>query len=71
MIATFVVLFLAAVLLVWEPVPSAIIALSVPVVLAMTGVLTVDEALSGFANPVVVLQLVRHRSGPLPDRTGP
>ena len=55
MIATFVVLFLAAVLLVWEPVPSAIIALSVPVVLAMTGVLTVDEALSGFANPVVVL----------------
>ena len=55
MIATFVVLFLAAVLLVWEPIPSAVIALAVPVVLAMAGVLTVEEALSGFSNPVVVL----------------
>jgi len=55
MIATFVVLFVAAALLVWEPVPSAVIALSVPVVLAMTGVLTVEEALSGFSNPIVVL----------------
>ena len=55
MIITFVVLVAAAVMLVWEPIPSAVIALSIPVVLAMTGVLTVNEALSGFSNPVVVL----------------
>ena len=55
MIITFMVLVAAAVMLVWEPVPSAVIALSIPVVLAMTGVLTVNEALSGFSHPAVAL----------------
>ncbi len=55
MIITFVVLIAAAVMLVWEPVPSAVIALAIPVILAITGVLTAEEALSGFSNPVVVL----------------
>ena len=51
----FVIILLAVFFFVWGKVRSDIVALSVVVLLIVTGILTPAEGLSGFSNPVVIM----------------
>jgi di/tricarboxylate transporter len=53
-VVTFVVLALAIVLFVWNRIPVGIVAIGVALSLYLTGVLTADQALAGFGDPVIV-----------------
>ena len=53
-IVTFAVLAVAIVLFVWNRVPVGIVAIGVALSLYLTGVLTADQALAGFGDPVIV-----------------
>lgn len=55
MTATLIVLVATASLMVWGKIRSDIVALCSLLALIITGVLTPDEALAGFSNPVVVM----------------
>ncbi len=57
MIITLVTLMLAAAGFVWGRVRADVVALIALLVLAASGVLTVGEALSGFANPIVIMMV--------------
>jgi di/tricarboxylate transporter len=52
---TLLILVLAVVLFVWNRLPVGIVALGVALALWATGILTVEQALSGFGSPTVVL----------------
>src|SRR5262249_27690514 len=54
-IITLSVIFAAMVLFVWNPIPAAVVAVCASLALYLTGVLTVQETLGGFGDPVVVL----------------
>ena len=54
-IITLVVLAVAAVLFITELIPLAVTSMCIPVVLALTGVVTEKEAFSGLANSNVIL----------------
>jgi di/tricarboxylate transporter len=53
-IVTLAVLGLAIVLFVWNRVPVGIVAIGVALSLYLTGVLSVDQALAGFGDPVII-----------------
>ena len=53
-IVTLAVLAVAIVLFVWNRVPVGIVAIGVALSLYLTGVLTADQALAGFGDPVIV-----------------
>ena len=53
-VVTFVVLAVAVVVFVWNRVPVAVVAIGVALSLYATGVLTADQALAGFGDPVIV-----------------
>ncbi len=53
-VVTLVVLALAIVLFVWNRLPVGIVAIGVALSLYLTGVLTADQALAGFGDPVIV-----------------
>lgn len=55
MVATLIILFLTAALLVWGKIRSDIVALCSLLALVLTNVLTATEALAGFSNPVVIM----------------
>jgi di/tricarboxylate transporter len=55
MYVTLGILAFAAVFFVWGKIRSDIIALSVLLLLLITGVLTIEEAFSGFSNPIVIM----------------
>lgn len=55
MTATIIILVATAALLVWGKIRSDIVALCSLLALVITGVLTPDEALAGFSNPVVIM----------------
>lgn len=55
MTATLIVLIATAGLMVWGKIRSDIVALCSLLALIITGVLTPDEALTGFSNPVVIM----------------
>lgn len=55
MTATLIVLVATAGLMVWGKIRSDIVALCSLLALIITGVLTPDEALTGFSNPVVIM----------------
>ena len=52
---TLSIIMLAMVLFVWNPVPAAVVAVGASLALYFSGVLTVQETLSGFGDPVVIL----------------
>ncbi len=52
---TLIVIGLALVLFAWNPVPAAVVAVGAALALYFTGVLTVQETLQGFGDPVVIL----------------
>ncbi|MGH2381347.1 MAG: SLC13 family permease, partial [Candidatus Limnocylindria bacterium] len=52
---TLSIIMLAMVLFVWNPVPAAVVAVVASLALYFSGVLTMEETLSGFGDPVVVL----------------
>ena len=53
-VVTFVILALAVVLFVWNKIPVGVVAIGVALSLYLTGVLTADQALAGFGDPVIV-----------------
>lgn len=55
MLTTFIVLAVAAVFFVWGKIRSDIVALCALLVLMLTDVLSVEEALSGFSNSIVIM----------------
>lgn len=55
MTATLIILFLAAALFVAGPIRSDLVAVCAALALVLCGVLTPDEALSGFASPIVAM----------------
>ena len=55
MTATLIVLVATAGLMVWGKIRSDIVALCSLLALIITGILTPDEALAGFSNPVVIM----------------
>ncbi len=57
MITTLITLALAAAGFVWGRVRADVVALLALVVLAVSGVITTSEALSGFANPIVIMMV--------------
>jgi di/tricarboxylate transporter len=52
---TLSIILLAMVLFAWNPVPAAVVAVGASLALYFTGVLTTEEMLSGFGDPVVIL----------------
>jgi di/tricarboxylate transporter len=52
---TLAIIMLAMVLFAWNPVPAAVVAVGASLALYFAGVLTVQETLSGFGDPVVIL----------------
>lgn len=57
MTITLITLFLAAIGFVWGRLRSDVVALIALLVLAVSGVITTGEALSGFSNPIVVMMI--------------
>lgn len=57
MIVTVVTLALAAVFFVWGRIRADIVALIALLVLTLSGILTTQEALSGFSNPIVIMMV--------------
>src|SRR5262244_2846145 len=54
-IVTLAIIAAAMVLFAWNPVPAAVVAVCTSLALYFTGILTVQETLAGFGDPVVVL----------------
>ncbi len=54
-IITLSVILAAMVLFAWNPIPAAVVAVCASLVLYLTGILTVQETLGGFGDPVVIL----------------
>jgi di/tricarboxylate transporter len=54
-VITLLIILLAMVLFAWNPVPAAVVAVGASLALNFTGVLTMQETLSGFGDPVVIL----------------
>lgn len=54
-VITLSIILLAMVLFAWNPVPAAVVAVGASLALYFSGVLTMQEALSGFGDPVVIL----------------
>ncbi|HEX5498107.1 MAG TPA: SLC13 family permease, partial [Thermomicrobiales bacterium] len=52
---TLTILVVAVALFIWNRIPVGIVALGVAVALWATGILTLDQSLSGFGSPIVVL----------------
>lgn len=57
MTATLIILCLSAILFVSGRIRSDLVAVCAALALVLTGVLTVDEALSGFSNPIVIMMV--------------
>lgn len=57
MVITIVTLVLAAIFFVWGVVRADVVALVALLVLTATGVITTQEALSGFSNPIVIMMV--------------
>lgn len=57
MVVTLLTLLFAAAGFVWGRIRADVVALIALVILALSGVLTVGEALSGFANPIVIMMI--------------
>lgn len=57
MIITLITLFLAAAAFVWGRIRADVVALIALIVLAVSGTISTGEALSGFANPIVVMMI--------------
>ncbi len=55
MTATLIILCLSAVFFVWGKVRSDLVAICVALSLVLCGILTPEEAISGFANPIVIM----------------
>jgi di/tricarboxylate transporter len=53
-VITLAILLLAVVAFVWNRIPVGVVALGVAIALYITGVLTADQALAGFGDPVIV-----------------
>lgn len=54
-VVTLVIIAAAMVLFAWNPVPAAVVAVCASLALYFTGILTVQETLAGFGDPVVIL----------------
>jgi di/tricarboxylate transporter len=54
-IMTLAIIAAAMVLFVWNPVPAAVVAVCASLALYFTGILTMQETLAGFGDPVVIL----------------
>ncbi|QZY53513.1 anion permease [Leucobacter tenebrionis] len=54
LIATFTILALAIVVFIWNKIPPAIVALGVALALFSTGVVTFEQTIAGFGDPIVV-----------------
>lgn len=70
MITTFVILILTAALMVWGKIRSDIVALCSLLALILSGILTPEEALAGFSNPVVVMLAALFVVGGAISKTG-
>ena len=70
MILTLAVLFFAMVFFVQGKIRSDIVALCALIILLASGILTTEEALSGFANPIVLMMLGLFVVGAAIFRTG-
>lgn len=57
MVITIITLILAAIGFVWGKIRADIVALIALLVLALSGVITTGEALSGFSNPIVIMMI--------------
>ena len=57
MLITIVTLVLAAAGFVWGKIRADIVALIALLVLTLSGILTTQEALSGFSNPIVIMMV--------------
>ena len=67
---TLVILAISVIFFVWGKVRSDLVALGSLVLLIVTGVLSPDEALAGFANPIVLMMLGLFVVGGAVFRTG-
>lgn len=54
-IMTLAIIAAAMVLFAWNPIPAAVVAVCASLALYLTGILTVQETLAGFGDPVVIL----------------
>ncbi|MEH2509343.1 di/tricarboxylate transporter [Nitrobacteraceae bacterium AZCC 1564] len=54
-IMTLVIIAAAMMLFAWNPIPAAVVAVCASLALYFTGILTVQETLAGFGDPVVIL----------------
>lgn len=54
-IMTLAIIAAAMVLFAWNPIPAAVVAVCASLALYLTGILTMQETLSGFGDPVVIL----------------
>lgn len=54
-IITLAIIAAAMVLFAWNPIPAAVVAVCASLALYLTGILTVQETLAGFGDPVVIL----------------
>src|SRR5262245_26309290 len=54
-IMTLAIIAAAMVLFAWNPVPAAVVAVCTSLALYFTGILTMQETLAGFGDPVVIL----------------
>ncbi len=57
MLITIITLVVAAAFFVWGRIRSDVVALIALMVLTLSGILTTEEALSGFANPIVIMMI--------------
>lgn len=57
MTATLIILALSALLFVLGPIRSDLVAICAAIALVLTGILTPEEALSGFSNPIVIMMV--------------
>lgn len=57
MLITIITLLLASVGFVWGKIRADVVALIALVILAVTGIITTSEALSGFSNPIVIMMI--------------
>ena len=65
----FIILAAVVVLFVWNRIPIGIVAIGAALALWATGILTLNQALAGFGDPVVLLSLAVRRERGL-DATG-
>ena len=57
MTATLIILAVSAILFVLGPIRSDLVAVCAAIALVLVGVLTPEEALSGFSNPIVIMMV--------------